>query len=97
VAFVDHGPEGTGEPLAVLLRVGNAGSNTLADHVTVIRNALAQLPGHTAGRRPGKNVLIRADGTAGTQEPIEELIPRPLAYTVGFSLPAATWPCSSRR
>jgi hypothetical protein len=25
-AFVDHGPEGTGEPLAVLLRPGNAGS-----------------------------------------------------------------------
>jgi len=25
-AFVDHGPEGTGEPLSVLLRPGNAGS-----------------------------------------------------------------------
>jgi hypothetical protein len=44
-AFVDHGTEGTGEPLAVLLRAGNAGSNTVADHVTVIRAALAQLPG----------------------------------------------------
>jgi hypothetical protein len=26
--FVDHGPDGTGEPLAFLLRAGNAGSNT---------------------------------------------------------------------
>ena len=27
-AFLDHGPDGTGEPLTVLLRPGNAGSNT---------------------------------------------------------------------
>jgi hypothetical protein len=58
-AFVDHGPEGTGEPLAFLLRRGNAGSNTVADHIAVLRAALAQLSG---GRRPGKNVLIRIDG-----------------------------------
>ncbi len=51
-AFVDHGPAGTGEPLAVLLRPGNAGSNTAADHITVIRQALAQLPGHRSGQRP---------------------------------------------
>jgi hypothetical protein len=25
-AFLDHGPEGSGEPLAVRLRAGNAGS-----------------------------------------------------------------------
>lgn len=31
-AFLDHGGEGTGEPLAILLRPGNAGSNTAADH-----------------------------------------------------------------
>jgi hypothetical protein len=28
--FADHGPAGTGEPLAMLLRPGNAGSNTAA-------------------------------------------------------------------
>lgn len=28
LAFVDHGPQGSGEPLAILLRTGNAGSNT---------------------------------------------------------------------
>ena len=46
------GPAGTGEPLAVLLRAGNAGSNTAADHITVARQALAQLPGHRPGARP---------------------------------------------
>jgi hypothetical protein len=52
-SFVDHGPDGTGEPLSVLLRPGNAGSNTAADHITLLRNALRQLPGHRAGIRPG--------------------------------------------
>jgi hypothetical protein len=83
-AFVDHGSEGTGEPLAVLLRKGNAGSNTVADHITVLRQALAQLPG---GRRPGKNVLVRVDGAGGTHELIAWLTRRRLAYSVGFSLP----------
>jgi hypothetical protein len=31
--FADHGPEGSGEPLAIMLRPGNAGSNTAADHI----------------------------------------------------------------
>jgi hypothetical protein len=43
-SFVDHGTEGTGEPRAILLRPGNAGSNTAADHITVTRDALRQLP-----------------------------------------------------
>ena len=85
-AFVDHGPDGTGEPLAVLLRRGNAGSNTVVDHITVIRDALAQLPGHGSGRRPGKNVLIRVDGAGGTHELIGWLTRRRLSYSVGFSL-----------
>jgi hypothetical protein len=28
--FADHGPDGSGEPLAIMLRAGNAGSNTPA-------------------------------------------------------------------
>jgi hypothetical protein len=44
IAFVDHGPGGSGEPVAALLRPGNAGSNTAADHVEAARAALAQLP-----------------------------------------------------
>jgi hypothetical protein len=83
-AFLDHGSEGTGEPLAFLLRRGNAGSNTVADHITVLRAALAQLPGD---RRPGKNVLVRIDGAGGTHELIAWLTRRRLSYSVGFSLP----------
>jgi hypothetical protein len=84
-AFLDHGREGTGEPLAILLRRGNAGSNTVTDHITVLRDALAQLPNH--GRRPGKDVLVRIDGAGGTHELIAWLTHRRLAYSVGFSLP----------
>jgi hypothetical protein len=83
-AFVDHGPDGTGEPLAFGLRAGNAGSNTVIDHIAVLRAALAQLPG---GRRPGKNVLIRIDGAGGTHELLAWLTRRRLSYSVGFSLP----------
>src|SRR4051794_19178550 len=48
-----------------VLRAGNAGSNTVVDHIAVLRAALAQLPG---GRRSGKNVLARIDGAGGTHE-----------------------------
>ena len=35
LAYADHGAGGTGEPVADLLRPGNAGSNTAADHIEV--------------------------------------------------------------
>jgi len=86
-AFVDHGAEGTGEPLHLMLRPGNAGSNTAADHVTVTRKALAQLPGHQPGVRPGRRLLIRADGGGGTHDYLNWLTRRRLGYSVGFTLP----------
>ena len=89
-AFVDHGPDGTGEPLAILLRPGNAGSNTATDHISVIRQALAQLPGHQPGHRHGRKVLIRTDGAGGTKQLIEWLTSRRLSYSVGFTLPVNT-------
>jgi hypothetical protein len=59
----------------------------VADHIGVLRAALAQLPGHEHGRRPGRNVLIRVDGAGGTHELIAWLTRRRLAYSIGFSLP----------
>jgi hypothetical protein len=40
VAFLDN----TGEALAGMLRAGNAGANTAADHISVLDAALAQIP-----------------------------------------------------
>ena len=80
-AFADHGPDGGGEPLAIMLRPGNAGSNTAADHIQVTRLGLAQLPPHLR-----RQVLIRADSGGGTQEFLTWLAKpgRRLAYSVGF-------------
>lgn len=93
-AFIDHGAAGTGEPAAVLLRPGNAGSNTAADHIRVITSALAQLPDHLTGSggrtRASKKILIRADGAGGTHELVNWLTKQRLAYSVGFTLPEHT-------
>ena len=57
LAFLDN----TGEFLAAELRRGNAGANTAADHITVLDDALAQVP---EPHRYGAPILVRAD-TAG--------------------------------
>jgi len=61
LAFLDN----TGEALAGLLRPGNAGSNTAADHITVTDLALAQIPDT---ERYGRPILIRADGAGATRD-----------------------------
>ena len=51
--------DGTGEALAALLRPGNAGANSVADHLIVLDAAIGQLPEHDAtGHRPGDDVDI---------------------------------------
>ena len=101
LGFVDHGPDGTGEMVAGRLREGRAGSNTAADHVAVVREALAQTPG-ISRRRPGRKVLIRADGGGGTHAFLDWLSARGLGFSVGWTLaggdeqlirnlPAAAW------
>ncbi len=67
------------------LRPGNAGSNTAADHLSVIAEVLAQLPFPTAGR-VGHKVLIRTDGAGGTYELVEYLSNRALSYSLEFGL-----------
>ena len=44
LAFLDRPEIAGGEALAGLLRPGNAGSNTAADHIVVLEQALASLP-----------------------------------------------------
>ncbi|MBP2437061.1 IS1380 family transposase [Microbacterium amylolyticum] len=88
IAFADHGPAGSGEMLAVKLRPGNAGSNTAADHIAVTKAALAQLP--DGSPRPGKSVLIRADGAGGTKDFLSWLTKQRLSYSVGYTLPFHT-------
>jgi Transposase DDE domain group 1 len=82
-----------------MLRPGNAGSNTAADHIEATRLALAQLPRHLR-----RKVLIRADSGGGTHDFLAWLAKpgRRLAYSAGFTItaeiqdaigkiPAAAW------
>jgi hypothetical protein len=98
-AWADHGADGNGEPLAIVLRPGNAGSNTAADHIEAAGLALAQLP-----RRLRRKVLVRADSGGGTHEFLNWLTAksRRLHYSVGMTItediaaaigtvPAAGW------
>jgi len=82
-AFADHGDGAGGEPLAILLRAGNAGSNTAAEHIEVTRLALAQLP-----RKLRRRVLIRTDSGGGTHEFLTWLASpsRRLHYSIGMAI-----------
>jgi hypothetical protein len=55
--------DGTREALSGLLREGRAGSNTTADHITVLDAALAQIPD---AHRYGTEILIRSDSAGCT-------------------------------
>lgn len=49
MGFVGHGRGGSGKPVVGLLRPGNAGSNTVADHIEATRLALASCPKGSGG------------------------------------------------
>jgi hypothetical protein len=85
MGFVDHGRGGSGEPVAGLLRPGNAGSNTAADHIEAARLALTQLP---KKYRRGRQTLIRTDSGGGTHEFVDWLSAcgRWLSYSVGMNI-----------
>ncbi len=79
--------DNTQEMLAAMLRPGNAGSNTTADHITVLTAAIAQVP---AAYR--KRLLVRADGAGASHGLLEWLTAqdakrgRSLEYSVGFAV-----------
>jgi hypothetical protein len=82
-AFADHGAGAAGEALAIMLRPGNAGSNTAAEHIEVTRLALAQLP-----RSQRKRVLVRTDSGGGTHDFLAWLAGpgRRLHYSIGMTI-----------
>jgi hypothetical protein len=82
-AFADHGAAAAGEALAIMLRPGNAGSNTASEHIEVTALALAQLP-----RRLRRRVLIRTDSGGGTHDFLSWLSQpgRRLHYSVGMTI-----------
>jgi hypothetical protein len=92
----------TTENLAMLLRPGNAGSNTFADHLAVLMAAIRQIPARMRSR-----LLVRVDGAGASHELISHLLSlssrrRTVLFTSGWMiteadeqaiglLPAAAW------
>lgn len=74
--------DATGEPLAGLLRPGNAGSGTAADHVTVLDAALAQLPVDAKATE----VMVRTDVAGCTHGFVEGCRERGVIFVVGHYL-----------
>jgi Transposase DDE domain group 1 len=72
----------TGEPLAAVLRPGNAGANTAADHFEVLQLALEQLP-------PGdlhREILARADIGGRTHAFTQDCRDAGIRFSVGYEV-----------
>ncbi len=79
----------TRECLAMLLRPGNAGSNTFTDHKEVLAAALRQVPA-----RFRKKILVRVDGAGASHDLVDHLLSmssarRIVLFTCGWMITAA--------
>jgi hypothetical protein len=72
----------TGEPLAGLLRPGNAGSNTAADHFEVLQRALEQLPEADLGGE----ILMRTDIGGQTKAFASDCRDAGIRFSIGYEL-----------
>ena len=79
----------TRESLAMLLRPGNAGSNTVSDHIEVLAAALAQIP-----PRWRSKLLVRIDGAGASHDLVKHLLSlstprRTVLFTCGWMITGA--------
>jgi hypothetical protein len=74
------------EALAGVLRPGNAGANTAADHLEVVALALEQLPRAVVA---DAEIVVRTDSAAATHELTDELRAARLHFLMGFDLTEA--------
>jgi hypothetical protein len=80
LCFLDE----TGEALAGLLRPGNAGANTAADHFEVLQLALEQLPARDLGRE----ILARTDIGGATHAFTADCRDAGIGFSVGYEVGA---------
>jgi hypothetical protein len=87
LCFLDRPEVAGGEALAGLLRPGNAGSNTAADHIAVLEMALASLPEQAqprAGDPAGPRLLARSDSAGATHAFAAACRARGVGFSFGF-------------
>ena len=94
LAYLDRPEIASGEPLAGLLRKGNAGSNTAADHISVLDQALASLP---QDWRPDPQnpaapaVVVRSDTAGATHRFATACRDNGVGFSLGFPVDARIW------
>jgi len=84
----------TNEPLAAMLRPGNAGANNTADHIALLAEAIASLPEeYRAGHHPGQHpdtvthpILARADSAGSTHGFVTTLVARNIDFSLGYAI-----------
>ncbi len=84
----------TAEPLAARLRAGNAGSNDAADHLQLLADAVAALPGdYQVGHHRGEPLsdvrvpmLVRADSAGATHDFVDAIIARNAEFSIGHPI-----------
>jgi Transposase DDE domain group 1 len=74
--------DATGEALAGVLRPGNAGSGTATDHVSVLADALDQLPVDPTETE----VIVRADTAGWSHDFVNECRRRHVRFVIGHQL-----------
>ena len=77
--------DGSREALAGVLRPGNAGANTAADHVEIVELALEQLPRAVV---QDAEIVVRTDSAAATHEFTDELRATRVRFLMGYDLTA---------
>ena len=91
LAFLDRPDIAGGEALAGLLRKGNAGSNTAADHISVLEQALASLPARwrpTPDADGGPAVVVRCDSAGATHKFAAACREHGVGFSFGFPVDA---------
>jgi hypothetical protein len=73
----------TREALGGVLRPGNAGANTAADHITVLDRALEQIPAEYVEQI---EILVRADSAGATHGLIDYCREAKMRFSVGYEL-----------
>ena len=82
---MDRPDVSSGEALAGLLRPGNAGSNTAADHVGVLDMAIESLPPKVRRRAEGgPRLLARADSAGATHDFAAACRQKGVGFSFGF-------------
>jgi hypothetical protein len=94
LAFLDRPEIAGGEALAGLLRRGNAGSNTAADHISVLQQALASLPARwrpDPSSEDGPAVVVRCDSAGATHKFAQACRDTGVGFSFGFPVDARVW------